>query len=247
MGRDRTADEVPQRRDRGAPPPAEVRPASSSPERSPSLRGASSPVTSARSIQGRRRSPCSKQGRASFPRSTKRSRRGPSATWARWASTSSRARRSWASRSAASTSMAEVTSRRRRSSGPPAYAPCRSWRRSTRSAIDRDASWWSATSPYLLIRKRSPSATSPVFEETTVAAFPGLRPSRNRKVERQRDAIVRTLRGKPREPFRYSDKGVMATIGRRTRGRPDRRCSPPRLLRMARLGGRAYRHAHRFP
>lgn len=45
--------------------------------------------------------------------------------------------------------------------------------------------------------------------------LPGIAPVANQQGKHAAAAIVRTLRGQPRRPFRYRDRGSMATIGRR--------------------------------
>jgi NADH:ubiquinone reductase (H+-translocating) len=45
--------------------------------------------------------------------------------------------------------------------------------------------------------------------------LPGVAPVANQQGRHAATSILRTLRGEPREPFRYRDRGSMATIGRR--------------------------------
>ena len=45
--------------------------------------------------------------------------------------------------------------------------------------------------------------------------MPGVAPAAMQMGRTAADNIVRTIQGEPREPFRYLDKGSMATIGRK--------------------------------
>lgn len=52
------------------------------------------------------------------------------------------------------------------------------------------------------------------FEVEGGETLPGLAPVANQQGAHAAANIVATLRGKPRRPFRYLDKGIMATVGR---------------------------------
>ena len=102
-----------------------------------------------------------------------------------------------------------------RSCGRPACGPTRSPTCSASSRAAAAASWSAPTSASRAGTTSGRSATSRPPPTRRASVLPQLAPvamQAGRHVARQ---IGRLAEGKPTEPFRYRDKGTMATIGRR--------------------------------
>jgi NADH dehydrogenase len=76
--------------------------------------------------------------------------------------------------------------------------------------------------------------------------LPGLAPVAMQQGRLVGSNLRRELAGRPRTPFRYRDKGQMATIGRRRAHRRGRSLQVRRLLRLAHLAVRTHPLPHRL-
>ncbi|MCD8568232.1 MAG: hypothetical protein LRY50_07770 [Geovibrio sp.] len=56
--------------------------------------------------------------------------------------------------------------------------------------------------------------TAPVFRDDEGKPLPGIAPVAMQQGNYLADLIEKEIKGKPRKPFKYRDKGQMATIGR---------------------------------